>query len=168
MNLKDLIPFGVLLPFLIIVGLEILGSYFLDIFNNSLNNKIFLLESQLKNKEEEIINKLKVDDSFVVFSQTVNITEILKRRNSVKKVIDRFNSLMPKFLDLSQFNYNNKQQEISFSGSVNNLENYLRFSKYLDNHPLFELKFISPPNISKESGKVDFSVTIKLKPGFYQ
>ncbi len=167
-NIKNLIPIGFLLPFLIIILIEILAVYVLGTFETSLNNQIVAIEETIKRKEEEVIKKLTDNESFVVFSQMVNIIEILKNRNLASVVIDKFNSLMPKFLMIEKFEFDNKKQEINFTANVSNLIDYVRFLSYLNNQLTFELKSITPPEISKESGTVSFSVIIKLKPDFYK
>lgn len=166
--LKNLIPFGFFIPFLTIILVEILVVYLLGVVETSLNNQIVAIEKTIKTKEEEVVKKLTDNESFVVFSQLVNIIEILKKRKSASVVIDKFISLMPKFLIIDSFNFDNEKQEINFSGSVSNLSDYIRLLNYLNNQSAFELKSITPPSISKESGTVSFSVVISLKPDFYK
>lgn len=167
-NFKNLIPVGFFLPFLVIILFEIAAGYILGIVETSLSNQVVALEKAINTKEEEGVKKLISNESFVAFSQLVNIVEILKNRNLVTVGINKFNSLMPKFLMIESFDFDNDKQEISFSGSVSNLTDYIRFLNYLNSQSAFELKSITPPQISKEGGAVIFSVIIKLKPDFYK
>jgi hypothetical protein len=167
-TLKNLIPPGVLVPFLAIIVFEVLVSNLLTFYGNSLQNQTISLESKIKAKEGEIAKQILAEDSFVAFSQIVNIVEISKNRKSVIPVLEKFNSLMPKFLTLESFNFNEEAQEISFQGNIDNTLNYIRFLNYINNHQAFEVKSITPVGIPKVEGKINFSATIKLKPSFYQ
>lgn len=167
-NFKNLVPIGLFFPFLIIILLELLSVYLLGIIETSLNNKIALLEERIKSKEEALTQELINNENFMVFSQMVDIVEILRKRNLAQNVIDKFNSLMPKFLSIEKFSFDNQKKEIVFVSNVNNLTDYVRFLNYLNHQSAFEVKSITPPNIAKETGKVNFSVTIKLKEDFYK
>jgi len=166
-KLKDYVPIGLILPFLIILAVEGGLIYGLDFYKKNLSNKITILESSLNLKEEENLKKLVKDETYFVFSQSVNIVEILKQRKDVEKVIERFNSLMPKFLKLDNFNFKPSLNSISFSGSVSGWENFFKLKDYLlRENKYFVGKIESGPTYNE--GIVNFSAVINLKPDFYQ
>lgn len=166
-NIKNLVPAGFIFPFLIIFIVEYGVIYFLKIVENSFSNQITVLEDRVKSKENEVSTIMIQSDSFFVFSQVVNVIEILKQKKSVSVIIEKFISLMPNFVGLKNITIDNQNQEININGEVNNLTDYVRFANYLNNNQYFKLKSITPPQISEADNKVSFSVTIKIQPKVY-
>jgi hypothetical protein len=166
-KIKDYLPIGLLLPFMMILAFEGMLIYGGGFYKQSLSNKISNLETSLNSREEENLNKLTKNETYFVFSQAVNIVEILKERKDIIKIVNRFNSLMPKFLRLDNFTFNSSLNTISFSGSVQGWDNFFKFKNYLvSENKYFSGKIESGPNYNE--GTVNFSAVISLKPDFYQ
>jgi hypothetical protein len=165
-NIKDLLPIGLIAPFLIIIAIELIIGFGMDFYTKKLNNQIAILENEIKQKEENLMGGLNTNPSYKVFSQVVNITEILKNRKSLNFVINKFNQLMPKFLIINSFNYNTEKQEIEISVSLQNWQDYFRFYRYLKSLKELEIKSISNPQMDKNN-LINFSVVLLLKPNFY-
>jgi hypothetical protein len=164
---KNLIPLGLVAPFLIIILIEygfILG---LDFYNQKLDKQIKGLEDLLKQKEESLKGGLETNEAFKIFSQTVNIIEILKNRKSLSFVINKFNQLMPKFLIIKDFTYDGEKQEIKIDAAVSDWQDYLRFHKYVTGLKVLELKDFTPPRL-EENNLIQFSMVFLLKPNFYE
>jgi hypothetical protein len=98
-NWRNLIPWGLVAPFLIIILIEYGLSFGINFYNQRLNQQISELEAKIKQKEESTKGGLETNESFKVFSQVVNIVEILKNRKSLSFIINKFNQLMPKFFN---------------------------------------------------------------------
>jgi len=165
-NWKSIIPWGLLTPFLIIILVEYGVSFGLDFYSQRLNQQVNELESKLKQKEEIIKGGLGTNEAFKVFSQTVNIVEIYKNRQSLNFVINRFNQLMPKFLILNEFRYDADGKQIEINASVPNWQDYLRFYKYITNLQVLEVKNFSSPKLG-DNNLINFSMVFLLKPSFY-
>jgi len=166
-NWKSIIPWGLVMPFLIIVLVEYGLSYGLSFYNQKLDQQIKDLEVKLRQKEENLKGGLETSESFKVFSQAVNIVEILKNLRSLTFVINKFNQLMPKFLVLKSFSYDADKQEIEIAGDLPNWQDYLRFHKYLTSLNVLELKSFPVPRVDKNN-LINFSMVIFLKPDFYK
>jgi hypothetical protein len=166
-NWKSIIPWGLVLPFLIIILIEYGLSYGLDFYIQRLNQQIPALETKIRQKEESVKGGLETNEAFKIFSQTVNIVEILKNRKSLSLVINRFNQLMPKFLIVKEFDYDADKQEINITAAVSNWQDYLRFHKYGSSLQVFELKNFTSPTIG-ENNLINFSMVFLLKPAFFK
>ena len=164
---RNIIPWGLILPFLIIIIIEYGLSFGLDWYGQKLDGQINNLEAKIKQKEEALKGGLETNEAFKVFSQAVNVTEILKTRRSLSFVINKFNQIMPKFLSLQKFSYDADKNEIEISASVPSWQDYVRFHKYLTDLKDVELKFLASPKLS-EKNTIDFSMVLILKPNFYQ
>jgi len=164
---KNIIPWGLVAPFLIIILIEYGISYGLNFYNQRLNLQINELETRLKQKEESIKGGLEANEAFKVFSQAVNIVEILKNRKPLNFVITKFNQLMPKFLIIKEFNYDADKQEVEILAATQNWQDFLSFYKYASNLQVLEIKNLTPPKLD-QNNLVNFSMVFLLKPGFYQ
>jgi predicted component of type VI protein secretion system len=164
---RSLIPWGLVLPFLIIIFIEIVIGRFLDFYSERLNQQISNLENLLEQKEESLKGNLEVNEAFRVFSQALNIVEVLKERRSLSFIINKFNQTMPKFLIIKSFAYDGEKQEVKIEASVSNWQDYLRFHKYVTDLPYLELKDLTAPKLG-ENNLIDFSMVFLLKPNFYQ
>jgi hypothetical protein len=165
---KDVLPIGFVLPFIVIIIVEYIVFYFLDYVENSFLEKIALLEDSIKAKENEVSALTAKSESFNVFSQFVNVIEILKQRKPIAVIIEKFNASMPSFINIENINIDNQNQIITFSGRVNNLIDYLRMLKYLKTgNEFFKLNSISHSQLSGE-GPITFSATVKIQPQIYQ
>lgn len=158
---------GILLPFLIIIVLEVIGLYALNLLNKDFRSQIDNLESAIKNKEEDIAKAISQGEGYIVFSQLVNVVEFVKRKQSVNFFIERFNSLMPKFLEINSFSFDRNNKEITVDGYVNNLNDYIRFSRYLNGLTAVKVKSISQPYLT-DGEKMKISFVISLQPDFYK
>jgi len=166
-NWKSIIPWGLILPFLIIFVVEYGLSYGLDFYVQRLNQQIPELESKIKQKEESVKGELETNEVFKIFSQAVNIVEILKNRKSLSFVINRFNQLMPKFLIVKEFDYDADKQELNITAAVSSWQDYLRFYKYASGLQVFKMKNFTSPVIG-ENNLINFSIVFLLKPDFYK
>jgi hypothetical protein len=166
-NWRNLIPIGLVAPFLIIILIEYGLGLGLDFYNQKLDQQIEGLEDLLKQKEESLKGGLKTNEAFKIFSQTVNIIEILKNRKSLSFVINKFNQLMPKFLIVKEFKYDAEKREIEINAIVSNWQDYLRFHKYVTGLKVLELKDFTPPRL-EENNLIQFSMVFLLKPNFYE
>jgi hypothetical protein len=164
---KNIIPWGLIAPFLIIILIEYGISFGLNFYNQKLNQDISNLEAKLKQKEESLAGGLGANSAFKVFSQAVNIVEILKNKKSLSFVINKFNQLMPKFLIIREFNYDADKQEIEISAATQSWQDYLRFHKYVTSLQAVELKSLTSPKLG-ENNLIQFSMVFLLKPAFYQ
>jgi predicted component of type VI protein secretion system len=113
---------------------------FLDFYSERLNQQISNLENLLEQKEESLKGNLEVNEAFRIFSQALNIVEVLKERRSLSFIINKFNQIMPKFLIIKSFAYDGEKQEVKIEASVSNWQDYLRFHKYVADLPYLELK----------------------------
>ena len=165
-NWKNILPWGMLMPFFLLIGFEYLVDFGLTFYNKRLNNEISLLESSLTQKEEALMQTLKTNEAFYVFSQIANIVEIVKNRASVNYVIDKFNKIMPNFLIINEFEFNAETNEIKIRGAVNSWSDYVRFHSYLTNLSDIELKSFESPKLEKNL--INFSMVLLLKPSFYR
>ncbi|GIW67148.1 MAG: hypothetical protein KatS3mg096_016 [Candidatus Parcubacteria bacterium] len=166
-NWRNIIPLGLILPFLIIIVIEYSLNFGLNWYSQKLDNKVNNLEVKIKQKEEALKGVLETNQAFKIFSQAVNITEILKTRSSLSFVINKFNQLMPKFLSLQNFRYDADKNEIAISASVPSWQDYIRFHKYIAELKDVEIQSFTPPKLS-EKNTIDFSMVLILKPNFYQ
>jgi hypothetical protein len=166
-NWRNLIPWGLVAPFLIIILIEYGLSFGINFYNQRLNQQISELEAKIKQKEESTKGGLETNESFKVFSQVVNIVEILKNRKSLSFIINKFNQLMPKFLMIKEFHYDADRQEIKITAMVSNWQDYLRFHKYVSSLQVLEIKEMTFPKL-EENNLINFSMVFLLKPGFYQ
>ena len=164
---KNVIPWGLILPFLIIIAIEYGFSYGLNFYNQRLENEIADLEKKIKQKEESLKGGLESNQAFKIFSQAVNIVEILKNKRSLSFTINKFNQLMPKFLTLQEFIYDAEANEIEINASVPSWQVYIRFYKYLVNLKDIEIKSFTSPRLN-DKNIVEFSMVLTLKPSFYK
>jgi hypothetical protein len=132
-----------------------------------LNQQIAELDAKIKQKEEGVKGGLETNEAFKVFSQTVDIVEILKNKQSLSFVINKFNQLMPKFLIIKEFDYDAEKQTININAAVSNWQDYLRFHKYVSSLQVFELQNLPSPTMS-ENNLINFSMVFLLKPDFYK
>ncbi len=165
-DLRQFIPFGLVFPFLLIIFIELALGWGLDFYQQQLNTQINNLETQLNQKEAELSGKLSSNEAYFVFSQLVNLVEILKTKRSLNFVIDKFNQLMPKFLVIKNFDFDAEKNEISFEASVAHWNDYIRFHRYLTNHSDLELRSYTSPRLEKN--QINFSMVLYLKPSFYK
>lgn len=165
-NLKNIIPIGLIFPFILLIGLEYFLIFGLDYYNQRLSQQISNLETTLTQKETELGQGLKTNEAFYVFSQIGNIVEILKNRKSVNLVINKFNRIMPKFLILKTFEFDAEKSEIKIQGAFQNWQDYVRFYRYLTSLPDIEIKESQPPKLEKNL--INFSMVLFLKPSFYK
>lgn len=165
-NWRNTIPWGLFVPFLIIILLEYLFSFGLDWYNKSLANRISEKEKFIITKENELKKALENDDAFVVFSKAVNLVDILQNRPSLKFTIRKFNDLMPKFLTIRSFIYDAEKNEIEFNGSVNTWFEYMKLYNYVSNHSDWELKSFTSPQQGENF--INFNMVLNLKPSFYK
>jgi len=165
---RNIIPLGLIAPFLIIILIEYGIGYGLNFYTQRLNQQISELEAKLKQKEEGIKGGLEANEAFKVFSQAVNIVEILKSKQSLSFVIQRFNELMPKFLTIKEFDYDADTWKIGISATVPSWQDYFRFHKYVTSLEVLELAEFTPPSLSENNNLIEFSMVFLLKPAFYQ
>lgn len=165
---KNIIPLGLVLPFLIIIFLEVIIFYGLGFYSQRLNQQITNLDSLIKQKQESLAGALENDEAFRAFSQMVNLVEVLNQKHSLSFVINKFNGLMPRFVTIKDFSYDAEQKTISISASIYGWVNYVRFYEYISNlKDYLEVKSVSSPSLD-ERGLVNFSVVFSLKPNFFQ
>ncbi len=165
-DLKKIVPLGFLLPFLLIIIFELVLSYGLDFYNRRLNDQIGNLELKLKEKENQLSGNLESNDAYIVFSQLVNIVEFVKNRQSLIYVINKFNEIMPKFLIVRSFGYDDDRKEITIEASLTSWEDYARFNYYLNSLDLVEVRSFTSPIFEKDL--INFSLVLYLKPGFFK
>jgi hypothetical protein len=166
-NWRNLIPWGLVAPFLIIILIEYGLSFGIDFYNQKLNQQISELEANLKQKEESTKGDLGTNEAFKAFSQSINIVEILKNRQSLSFIINKFNQLMPKFLIIKEFKYDAEKREIEVNATVSNWQDYLRFHKYVTGLQVLELKNFTSPKVD-ENNLINFSMVFLLKPNFFK
>jgi sulfite reductase alpha subunit-like flavoprotein len=166
-NWKNLIPWGLVAPFIIIILIEYGLSFAINFYNQRLNQQISELEINLKQKEESTKGGLETNEAFKVFSQAVNIVEILKNRQSLSFVINKFNQLMPKFLIVKEFKFDAEKREIEINAAVSNWQDYLRFHKYVTGLQVLEIKDFTSPRLEADN-LIKFSMVFLLKPNFYE
>lgn len=165
-NWRENLPIGLFLPFILIIIFEFAVSYGFDYYKQNLSLKINNFENQLKQREEGLSDKLSQTDSYFIFSQVINIVEILKSRKSPVEVINKFTPLVPNFVQVSNVSVDMDNNEISFDGSVSNLISYLRVLNYFRNHQKLELKNEPSPTI--DNNQVNFQMVFSLKPAFFE
>jgi len=166
-NWKNIIPLGLILPFLIIIGLELLISYGLDFYNQRLGSQIDKLDLVIKQKQESLVESLETNEAFKVFSQTVNLVEVLNKQRSITFIINKFNQLMPKFITIKSFSYDAEKNTIEVSGLANNWQDYLRFYQYITNLKDLKLVAFESP-ILTDDNLIHFSLVFYLNPTFFQ
>jgi cell fate (sporulation/competence/biofilm development) regulator YlbF (YheA/YmcA/DUF963 family) len=166
-NWRNIIPWGFILPFLIIIGLEILISYGLDFYNQRLSSQIDNLDSVLKQKQESLAESLETNEAFKIFSQTVNLVELLNRNQPLSLIITKFNQIMPNFVNLQSFSYNADEKTIEISAITQSWLDYVRFYQYVTNLKDLELKSFTSPSLN-DKNLVNFSMVFFLKPSFFQ
>lgn len=165
-SLKNIIPLGLLFPFILLIGLEYFLMFGLDYYNQKLSQQISNLETTLTRKETDLDQVLKTNETFYVFSQIGNIVEILKDRKSVNFVIGKFNRIMPKFLILKTFEFDAEKSEIKIKGAFQNWQDYVRFHRYLKSLSDVEIRELQAPKL--EEKLINFSMVLFLKPSFYK
>jgi hypothetical protein len=170
---KNIIPWRLVLPFIVIILIEYGLSQWLIFYNQSLNQEIGRLESAIKEKESVLEGGIESNEAFRIFSQAVNIAEIVKNRKSLTFIINKFNNrILPKFLTINNFSYDDENQEVKITASVNNWLDYLRFHKYVAKYASevqeIEIKEIEAPKFDEEKKIINFSMVFSLKPNFYQ
>lgn len=163
---RENLPLGLFMPFILIILAEVVVSYGFDYYKSGLNAKINNLESQLKIKEEGLTEKLEKTDSYFIFSQVINIVEILKNKKSPLLVINKFTPLVPNFVKVQNVAIDMEMNEITMNASVDNLISYLRVLNYFRNHPKLELK--NQPSPSLTGNQVNFQMVFTLKPSFFE
>lgn len=163
---RENLPLGLFLPFILIIIFEFVVSYGFDYYKQNLSFKINNLETQLKTREEGLSSKLSQTDSYFIFSQVINIVEILKSKKSPVDVVNRFTPLVPNFVQVQNVSVDMDNNEISLDGSVPNLLSYLRVLNYFRNHQKLELKNQPSPNIA--NNQVNFQMVFSLKPAFFE
>ncbi len=166
LKLNNVLPLGIILPFALILLTEYLLSYGLNFYNQKLSQQINDLESKLVRREKELITNLEANDFFYVFSKVVNILEIARQRHSLNFVIARFNQLMPKFLIIKNFEFDNDENKITIKASVKDWIDYVRFHNYLSKIQHFQIKEIQFPKF--EQNEINFTMVLGLTPSFYQ
>jgi hypothetical protein len=164
---RNIIPWGFILPFLIIIGLELLISYGLDFYNQILSNQIVNLDSVLKQKQESLAEGLETNEAFKVFSQTVNLVELLNRNQPLSLIITKFNQLMPNFVNLKSFSYDADARTIEISAATRSWLDYVRFHQYVTNLKDLGIKSFKSPSLD-DKNLVNFSMVFFLKPSFFQ
>ncbi|MER3570079.1 MAG: hypothetical protein C4348_00475 [Patescibacteria group bacterium] len=167
-KISDILPIGALMPLLIVLGIELLFSYGLAYYNNFQENQIQEKTQNLTQKENEILNKIKTNEGYFVFSQYANIAELAQRRYSVNQIIEKFNKLMPKFLIVKSFAYDDEKKEINLKLSTVNWDDYLKFVDYLEKNPNFKIIENPSPKYNTQSQLIDFTLQIQLTPNFFK
>lgn len=167
-NIKNIIPVGLVFPFLLILLIEFGIDMGLQSYNSKLEqDKDGLIReiNNIKNKSGDEINKR---PEFNFFSRLINVSTLIKERKRIKDVIDSFNKMMPIFVDISNFNYDAEKQMITFQASVSNWKDYVRFYKYLYNQNKIYVDSFSLPTGDETIGKINFSVSIILNSNFFE
>ncbi len=165
-NIKEILPIGFILPFILIILFEIIILYGLDFYNQRLSQEIAKLESDLQAKEEALTKNIEANEAYYRFSQVANIVEIVKHRKLLADIILKFNQLMPKFLVVNQFTFDAEKNEITIDASVNSFEDFARFYQYLSQLKELEIKSLQSPKLREN--KVNFSLVLYLKPEFFK
>lgn len=163
---RENLPLGLFIPFILIILVELIVSYGFDYYKSRLSTQINNLESQLNRREEGLSDKLAKTDSYFIFSQVINIVEILKNKNSPLTVVRKFTPLVPNFVNVQSVDINMETSEITMGASVPNLISYLRVLNYFRNHPKLELKNQPAPAMS--NNQVYFQMVFALKPAFFE
>jgi len=167
-TISQILPLGIILPLVILLGAEFLVSTGLRFYNNHQQNVISEKKSLLDQKENEILNKLKNNEGFFVFSQYANISELAKNRYSFNLLLERFNLLMPQFLIVKNFSYDDENKTITLKVSTLNWDDYFKFYTYLKNNDYFKIDKIDDPKLNEQTQTIDFNLTLKLKPKFFE
>lgn len=167
-KISDILPIGALMPLLVVLGIELLFSYGLAYYNNFQENQIQEKTQNLTQKENEILNKIKTNEGYFVFSQYANIAELAQRRYSVNQIIEKFNKLMPKFLIVKSFAYDDEKKEINLKLSTVNWDDYLKFIDYLEKNPNLRIIENPSPEYNTQSQLIDFTLQIQLTPNFFK
>jgi len=165
-NLKNLIPWGLIAPFLIILLVEYGLIFFLNFYNKSLENEINKLNSSILQKQDLLQQDFLNNPIYQSFSQIVNIVEIFKKRDSLVFIINKFNQVMPKFLTLKDFSYDSEKKEIEINGLVSNWNDFNRFYKYVDNLDIFKIKEVR--DLQADEKGINFNMVLILQPKFFQ
>jgi hypothetical protein len=165
-NLKNIIPWGLIAPFLIIVLVEYGLIFFLNFYNKSLENEINKLNSFILQKQDLLQQDFLNNPIYQSFSQIVNIVEIFKKRDSLVFIINKFNQVMPKFLTLKDFSYYSEKKEIEINGLVSNWNDFNRFYKYVDNLDIFKIKEVR--DLQADEKGINFNMVLILQPKFFQ
>ncbi|BCX15578.1 MAG: hypothetical protein KatS3mg097_470 [Candidatus Parcubacteria bacterium] len=167
-NIKNIIPVGLVFPFLLILIIEFGIDMGLQSYNSKLENTKNSLINEIKdikNKSGDEINKR---PEFNFFSRFVNVATLIKERKRIKDVIDSFNRIMPTFVDISNFNYDAEKQQITFQASVSNWRDYVRLYKYLYSQNKIRVESFSLPTGDEATGKINFSIAIILNSNFFE
>ncbi|MFZ8806437.1 MAG: hypothetical protein ACO2OW_02620 [Minisyncoccia bacterium] len=167
-KISELIPIGLLLPFLIILGIELLFVYGLSYYNQSQENFLNQKKVELDRKENEILNKIKNNEAYFVFSQYANASFLAQNKISLNTVLEKFNASMPKFLNVKNFSYDEENKEVNLNLSLRSWDEYLRFRNYLQKTAKFKIKKESYPQYDQKSGNLTFNLTLTLTPEFFK
>ncbi len=167
-KISEIIPIGFLLPFLIILSIELLFIYGLSYYNQNQENFLNQKKEELDRKENEILNKIKNNEAYFVFSQYANASFLAQNKISLNTVLEKFNASMPKFLSIKNFNYDDEEKEISLNLSFETWEDYLKFRNYLQKTSKFKIKKESFPLKDEKSGNFNFNLTLILTPDFFK
>lgn len=163
-----IIPIGFILPFIIFIIIEYLIIFGLNSYQQKIDAQIASLEAKIKAEEAGLPSELAKNEAYQIFSQFVNIIEILKKRKSAFFVFNKITPLIPKFVEVKKVAFDADSDELILEGSVNDWLNYIRLYHYFSSQPdLILIKFASP-KFDPKTQKVDFEFTFKLKPTFYQ
>jgi len=169
-KISEIIPIGFLLPFLIILGIEILFSYGLSYYNKRQENFLNQKKIGLDEKENEILNKIKNNEAYFVFSQYANVSFLAQNKISLNTVLEKFNASMPKSLNIKNFSYEEKNRELNLNLSLSfkSWDEYLKFRNYLQKTAKFKIKEESYPQYDQKSGDLTFNLSLILTPEFFK
>jgi hypothetical protein len=167
-NWRNIIPIGFILPFVIIIVIEFGVLYGLNFYKQILQGRIDNLKNDIKTQQSSLAGSLEDNESYQVFSQMVNLLEILNRKHSIVSVLDEFNKIMPKFVTIKNFNYDAESNKISISGNVPDWESYVRFHQYINNLKDLRLDSFTSPTFDEKNNIVNFSMVLVLNQSFYQ
>jgi len=167
-KISEIIPIGLLLPFLIILAIEFIFIYGLSFYNQNQENFLSQKKSELDRKENEILNRIKNNESYFVFSQYANVSSLAQQRISLNTILEKFNASMPKFLIIKSFSYDEENKEINLSLSFRTWDEYLKFRNYLQKTAKFKIKNETYPLIDEKSGSLNFSLILNLTPEFFK
>lgn len=167
-SLRELIPVGFILPFLIIIVFEFLIGFGLSFYNNSLQNQIVSLEQSLKTREEALKGKLTDNEAYQAFSQFANLIEIIKKRKSLYIIVQKFTPLIPQFVEVKKLEFDSDKNLLVLGGLVDNWLDYVRLHYYFSRQNEVIFKSFKSPKVDEKSGKIEFEFSFQLKPNFYQ
>lgn len=167
-SLRESIPFGFILPFLLIIGFEYLIGFGLDYYHQKIQDQIATLESSLKVREESLQKEINDNEAYQVFSQFVNVIDLVKNRKSVYFVFQKFTPLIPKFVEIKKVEFDTDKNEIVLAGLVSNWLDYIRLHHYFSLQSDLIFKNFKSPHVDEENKKIEFEFLLQLKPSFYQ